>query len=318
MAATQSHRRLVTVADADPATDVERRGRMSPAARISEHLEQSVERRDPRRRLHDLRAEVHRERIEHEGACLVEHGVGVGQLVDRDPELEAALPRADVGMRLGGDVGVDADPDRHPRALGLREHGEPTQLRHRLDIDVAHARGDGGLQLVIGLPDPAEDDPLGGEPGGERAQQLAARDDIGPRPAVREQPQHREIAVRLHGVADPVRQRAEGRVETGEALADHRGVVHVRGRPHGLGHDAERHLPHQEVARRTHREPGVGEERRQYARAHTATTVAGFPVQMQVVGRSAERNSSIGRQRMVAFVCALISASTAGSPQNPA
>jgi hypothetical protein len=56
----------------------------------------------------------------------------------------------------------------------------------------------------------------------------------------------------------------------------------------------------------------------QYAFAHRASTVEGFPHLRQVFGGSADLNSSSGSTRIVAFVSSLIAASHCTSPHQPA
>ncbi len=274
---------------------------------------------DPRRRLEDLAAEVHRQGAEPERLGFVEDREDAVELVKRDPELEASLAGGDVGMGLGGHVGIDPDADRDDRTLQLGENRQPFELRERLDIDVSHPGRDRGLELLVGLPHAAEHDPVGREAGGEGPQELAPRDDVGAGTEPGEEPEHGEVAVGLDGVADAMGQVAECGIESPVSLPDRGRIVDESRACRPLPAIPVSGTPaHAQGTFGIAGQPRVGEQRRQYARAHIASTVAGRPVQMHVVGASADRNSGSGRQRIVALVCSLISASTAGSPQNPA
>ena len=66
------------------------------------------------------------------------------------------------------------------------------------------------VQLLVRLPDPAEDDAFRLEAGGEGAGQLAAGDDVGAGAQIAQDAEHGEVGVRLHRVRDPVRHRREG------------------------------------------------------------------------------------------------------------
>ena len=169
------------------------------------------------------------------------------------------------------------------------------------------------------------------ETGRERPGHFALGNDVGPGAKVAKHPQHAEIAVRLHRKADAVRHRRERLVQLPELPPDDIGVVDV-----GRRAELARHLapatrrqraacPRAAPAPRPRagapgpaRSQRLARRHRQYALAHTTSATAGRPVHMHFVGASEERNSASGMTRIVAFVCSLISASTAGSPHQPA
>src|SRR5690606_8862077 len=85
-------------------------------------------------------------------------------------------------------------------------------------------------QLRDRLADAAEDDALGCDAGGARAEQLAAAHDVGAGAQLREQPQQREVAVRLDGIGDEPVERLERAVERAVPLLDRRAAVDVQWR----------------------------------------------------------------------------------------
>ena len=76
------------------------------------------------------------------------------------------------------------------------------ELGRALDIDLADARFERRHQLGGLLADTGIDDALGRHAGRQRAAHLAHRHDVGPRPQLAEQADHRQARVGLHGVAD--------------------------------------------------------------------------------------------------------------------
>lgn len=85
------------------------------------------------------------------------------------------------------------------------------------------------------------------DPGQPRAPQLALADHVRPGAALRHQPQHRQVVVRLHRIMHP-RQPAHGRGQGGQPAAHGAGRVHPgRGAEH-LGDARQRHaFEHQPV-----------------------------------------------------------------------
>ena len=100
------------------------------------------------------------------------------------------------------------------------------------------------------LPTPAKTMRSGREPGAPRGEQLAARDDVGPRPERGEQAQDRPVAVGLHRVADPRPGRREGRLVGPEGRLDPGAAVDVERRPVLARRVLERHPVAPELASR--------------------------------------------------------------------
>ena len=187
----------------------------------------------------DLGPEVHREPAQ------VEERFRGDSLGDRhhfvvgDPELRGLLAGPGVGMRFGRNVGIDADPDVRG-LLALPGHGDhDIELRGRLDVEEPDARADRVFQLGRGLADTRKDDGIGLEPGRERAAQLPHRDDVGARAQLLEYLEDAEVAVRLHRVADAVRDVTQGVVQGVVLGPDQVGGVDVHRSPHPIGDRAE-------------------------------------------------------------------------------
>jgi hypothetical protein len=79
-------------------------------------------------------------------------------------------------------------------------------------------------------------------PGLEAAEQLAGRDHIQAAPQVREELQHGQVRVRLHGEADEVRDRGKGLVEDLEMPGQRRVTIDVGRRADLEGDPVDRDL----------------------------------------------------------------------------
>jgi hypothetical protein len=114
-----------------------------------------------------------------------------------------------VGVGFGVHVGVDAQGDARPLAVTHGQALDVLQLRGGLDVEEQDALAQTRHQLVFGLADPGEDYFFRIEPGFHRPIQLAARDDVRPRPEGGERTQNGDIAVRLDRVTNHVVQARE-------------------------------------------------------------------------------------------------------------
>src|SRR5690606_35609155 len=108
------------------------------------------------------------------------------------------------------DVGIHAQRNRCALAERLRQLRERAQLALALDVEAVDAGVERGRQLGHRLPYSAEDDLLGGDAGQPGAVQLARTDDVRARAQAAQQPEHREVAVRLDGVGDQAVERRKG------------------------------------------------------------------------------------------------------------
>ena len=87
-------------------------------------------------------------------------------------------------------------------AARRRDLAELAQFGHQLDIDLVDAGVERGGKLGAGLADAGEDDALGRDAGGKRASQFAFGDHVGTGAEPGEEPQHRQVRIGLHRVAD--------------------------------------------------------------------------------------------------------------------
>ena len=105
-------------------------------------------------------------------------------------------------MRPGVDIRIDAQ--RHVRgpAARRRDRREQFQLRLRLHVDAENSGVDRRGEFARGLADAGEHDFLRRNAGGQRALQLAPRNDIGAGAELGQCGNDGLIGIRLHGVAD--------------------------------------------------------------------------------------------------------------------
>ena len=144
---------------------------------------------------------------------------------------------------MGQRVDIRVDPDRHSggRAARVGDRAQPPQLRDQFDIDLVDSGGDGGVELLGGLADPGEDDPLRRDAGGEGAPQLALRDDVGAGAEQGEEPQDGQVRVCLDGIADERRRRRKRIAEMAIAGAQRAGGIDVERRADRRGDVRHRH-----------------------------------------------------------------------------
>jgi hypothetical protein len=151
------------------------------------------------RRVVELGAEVEMEALHVEVRGRI--GRERTRLARVEAELGLGVAGEDGGVRVG--VHPGADPQQHPLARAVREHGG--ELGHVLvvvDHDASDARLDGRAQLVGGLRVAVQVDPGGLEPGLERQVQLAARGDVDAQSLLGEEAQHGRDGARLGGEDD--------------------------------------------------------------------------------------------------------------------
>ncbi len=238
-------------------------------------------------------------------------------------------------MRLGRHVGIDSNTqsDRHFAGAAGRNPFEHRHLFGSLDIDASDPRLDCGLEFLLRLAHAAEYDQTRIEAGPQRPTKFASRYDVGSGTDLLEQVQDGKVRVCLDGVVDFVRDIPERRTQRLESFPNRSRVIDIRGSA-DVGCDGiERDSAQAQHTVPVTFEAGVGKQRNridrrvmsapgnqyaQYALAKTTSAVARSPVQIQVDGGVADRNSGSGMTRMVALVTSLISASTAGSPHQPA
>ena len=141
-------------------------------------------------------------------------------------------------------VHVGIHPERHGRAHAqlASDLVESAELAQRLDVE----HEDLGLErvphLVARLTDAREDNLARRESRAQRAEELAARDDVGAGARARQRGEHTEVRIRLDRVADDVGDLGEGVVVRPVALEQRRLRVHVGGRADVGSQGAQRNL----------------------------------------------------------------------------
>ncbi len=193
-------RRLVGIGDAQAAAHIDVRQADAFGVEPGHHVEHFVDRVQVRRDLGDLRTDM---AVDADHAQ-VRHGrgraVGRQDFIERDAELVALQAGGDVRVGLGIHVRVDAQ--RHRRGLAQRAGHlvEPVQLGDRFDVEAGDTGFERQAHLVGGLAHPREHHVGGLASGGQHAPQFPARDDVEAGAQLREDLQHRQVGVGLHGV----------------------------------------------------------------------------------------------------------------------
>ena len=109
-------------------------------------------------------------------------------------------------MRVGLDVGIHAQSHARLHAAPVRQSVDQRQLRLRFAIENENSGGQRRVDFGRGFADAREYDLLGIAAGLQHAKQLAAGNDVESRSGLGQQPQHGQVAIGLHRVADGVRQ----------------------------------------------------------------------------------------------------------------
>jgi len=181
-------------------------------------------------------------------------GVGIAGEVDIDAELVLLAPRGDLGVGAGIDIGVDPDGDVGGDAELPRHRVQGLELGRALDVDLTHPGLQRCHQLGSLLADAGIDDAPGRDAGRKGALHLAHRDDVGACPQLAEQPDHRQVRVGLHRVANAGIHAPDAVGELLPCRAQRAGRIAVEGRPDLGGDGGQRH------AFGMHRAVPVGEE----------------------------------------------------------
>ena len=133
-------------------------------------------------------------------------------------------------MRLGVDVGIDAQADARAPAGAACHLAQQLELADAFDVEAEDVDRERALHLGAGLADAGEDDPLRVAAGGEDALELAAGNDVEAAAAAREPLQHRQRRVGLDRVAEEVVAAGERVLVRGERVRHDRARVDVERR----------------------------------------------------------------------------------------
>ena len=195
------------VPDPGPAAEVDerRRPRELLAAAAAER-DEAVDGEEALVHPRELRADVHVE------ADRLERVERLPQRPERgvriEPELRLVVRGLDRLVRLRPDAG--REPQEHPPRARARR---PRHLVLGVEDDERAGRR-GGLELLVRLVVPVEEQPLAAEAGAERELELAEGRDVGAEPLLPEEPQHGHVRKGLDaegdervGVDRPVRAR---------------------------------------------------------------------------------------------------------------
>ena len=160
------HRRLVGVADAQAAADVDHPDRMR--ARGPQRVHQLEQLPDALAERLGVRAagcpRCIAMRGEPEPRMAGDERRGAHHLVDRHAELDPALAGRDVGMGVGGDVGIDPDADVDVDPLLVGDRRQPVQLLDRLDVEVPEPARTAWRSSAVVFPTPLKTIRSGAKP----------------------------------------------------------------------------------------------------------------------------------------------------------
>ena len=144
-----------------------------------------------------------------------------------DAELAVGLARVDAVVRLGVDVGVDAQRDvGHLARLG-RKGIDQLQFLNRLAVDGHDALFDRIAELLVPLAHAGIDDAFGGETCLDGLAQLVARGAVNAQPVLADDRQQVVVVVGLDGVVDLVAVFLRLVDDAFEGLAQQRHVIEV-------------------------------------------------------------------------------------------
>ena len=146
-------------------------------------------------------------------------------------------------MRLGEDVGIDAQREARllPQPGGAR--GEQLQLRRALHVELQDARCQCKVNLRSRLAHAGEDHPAYGlRRGGQHTLQFATGDNINPRSALGEQLDDGQRRIDLDRVADQVIAAGERLLKKREPFQNLVGGVNVERRAVELGQHFQRNF----------------------------------------------------------------------------
>ena len=167
-----------------------------------DQIEDAVDGVQIRGRLGDLRADVavYAHHLQPAQAC----GMAVGgqRVFVGDAELVVFQASGNVGVRLGVDVGIDAQAHRRDAAHLAGHPMEHIELRFALHIEAADACPQRLRHFGAGLAYPGEDHLGRIAAGGQHPLEFATRDDVKATTGPGEKLQHGQAGVGFHGVAD--------------------------------------------------------------------------------------------------------------------
>ncbi len=191
----------------------------------------------------ELRADVDVDADDLDSGHAARGGVYRARAGDRHAELVLAAPGGDLVVGARVDVRVDAQRDRRAQAEPARHLVQRGELGLALDVDLPDPALERDAHLVPRLAHAGEDDALPRHPRGAGPRVLAGADHVHAGAEIRQDPQHREVRVRLDREADqPLRRPGQRLVEHPEVPAQRGRRIEVERGAHRRRDLGDRHL----------------------------------------------------------------------------
>ncbi len=193
-------------------------------------------------RIQDGRAEVH---VQADDADVRVADDALGRIqdgVDVESELDALDAGVGLGVRLGRQVGIDAQGGAGSLADAAGHLGEVVQFFLALDVEEKDVVFQGVANLGVGLADAGEDDFLADSAGVERPIQFAAAGHVEAGAGVGQSTAEVQIAVGLEAVADQRLNHGEGFLQLAEMVQQRRLAVDEQRRAVEVGQLADGHV----------------------------------------------------------------------------
>ena len=143
--------------------------------------------------------------IDADGLDAAEFGgmsVNLARTTDRNAEFVLGFSCCNLVVRLGVDIGIDADGNRSNASLRTGDLGQELELVLRLDIDAKNTFFHCEREFLRRLTDAGEHDLFRSDACHSRALELSSRDDVSPRAQPGKCPYDGLIGIRFHRVAD--------------------------------------------------------------------------------------------------------------------
>ena len=130
-------------------------------------------------------------------------------------------------MCLRVDIGIDTQRDRSPLAGRSGDPGKPTQLGQGFDVEAFDAGRERRAHFPDLLADTGKHDSGGIGSCSKHTRELAARDDVETAAQASEFPEHGQVRIRFHAVADQHVAPADCFLVGGPGRIERRARIHV-------------------------------------------------------------------------------------------
>ena len=262
-------RRLVVVADAQTAAQVQMPDGDALGFQLIHQGQHPIQRRQERRALGDLRADVAVDAVDLQVGQGGRLTIGCQRLTVRDAELVFLQPGGNVGVRGGVHVRVDAQ--RHGGTLAHLAGNlvDALQLGQRLHVEAGDVGCQGLADLVARLAHAREHDLARVAAGCDDPRQLAARHHVEAGPQLGKQSQDGQVGIGLHGKADAGVTPGQGLGKALPGRLDGLPAVDVEGRAVFAGQCQQTETTRQQLALGIARQPAVGGIEGRVGRAHS-------------------------------------------------